>query len=107
MKIINCTPHEICLNDGQKFEPSGNIARVKTLFSRDFGVESAIGVETFNQEFSDVTGLPEEKPGTLLIVSAIVLSASDRADIVAPATGHPDTIRNEKGHIVSVPGFVR
>ena len=34
-------------------------------------------------------------------------SAAKRADVVSPATGHPDTVRNEKGHIVSVPGFVR
>jgi hypothetical protein len=37
-----------------------------------------------------------------------VLSAcDDRDDVVAPATGHPDTMRNDKGHIISVPGFVR
>ena len=34
-------------------------------------------------------------------------SASDRADLVAPATGHPDIIRCSKGQIVSVPGFVK
>ena len=42
----------------------------------------------------------------MLIVSAMVLSASDRTDLVAPATGHPDTIRNDKGQIISVPGFI-
>jgi len=29
-----------------------------------------------------------------------------RNDLVAPATGHPEAIRNEQGQIVSVPGFV-
>ena len=39
--------------------------------------------------------------------SAMVLAAcNDRSDLVAPATGHPDAVRSEKGHIVSVPGFV-
>jgi hypothetical protein len=37
----------------------------------------------------------------------MVLAASNRDDLVAPATGHPDTIRNEKGQIISVPGFVQ
>ena len=47
------------------------------------------------------------------IVSAMVLAANNskprhkrRGDLVAPATGHPDCIR-ENGFIVSVPGFVR
>ena len=29
-----------------------------------------------------------------------------RNDLLAPATGHPETVRNEQGQIVSVPGFV-
>ena len=46
--------------------------------------------------------------GVIYIVSAMVLSAAkDRHDLVAPATNHELTVRNEKGHIVSVPGFVR
>jgi hypothetical protein len=46
----------------------------------------------------------------LYIVSALVLTAAKaavRTDCVAPATGHPDCVRNDKGFIVSVPGFVR
>ena len=34
-------------------------------------------------------------------------SDPDRADLVAPATGHKDCVRDDAGHIVSVPGFVR
>lgn len=52
-------------------------------------------------------GEPEE--GTIYIVSALVLAAAKekgRTDVVAPATGHPDCVR-ENGFIVSVPGFVR
>jgi hypothetical protein len=100
MKFINCTPHEIVLNSGEIFEPSGSIPRVSSSYS-----EFKNGI--CRQVFGEVEGLPEEKEGVVLIVSAMVLSASSRKDLVAPATGHPDTIRNEKGHIVSVPGFVR
>lgn len=51
----------------------------------------------------------DQAPATF-IVSAIVLKAAKaagREDCIAPATGHPDVVRNEKGQIVSVPGFVR
>ena len=58
------------------------------------------------QTFGDVQGLPAQKEGTNIIVSAMVMAASDRTDLVAPATGHPETIRNDKGHIVSVPCFI-
>ena len=102
VKFINATPHPIVLNDGRVFEPSGVVPRVSqtiTEFDSDL-----IAV----QNFGEVEGLPEAEPGVVYIVSAMVLSAAkDRVDLVAPATNHELTIRNEKGHIISVPGFVR
>jgi len=98
-KFRNYTPHEIILNDGRSF-PSEGVARVSARFT-SFNEDGVC-----RQKFGDVEGLPEPEKGVKLIVSAMVLSASDRDDLVAPATGHPDTVRNEKGHIVSVPGFV-
>ena len=99
MVFRNFTPHSIKLNDGIQFMSEG-IARVSASFSKfEDGVCS--------QVFGEVTGLPEQEEGTSIIVSSLVLMASNRTDLVAPATGHPETIRNEKGHIVSVPGFVR
>jgi hypothetical protein len=97
--FINLTPHAIVLNDGTIFEPSGTIARVSsTLTSVSDGM--------FKQVFGQIIDLPKPKADTLLIVSAIVFSATDREDIIAPATSHPDVVRNDKGHIVSVPGFI-
>ena len=102
VKFINATPHPIVLNDGRVFEPSGVVPRVSqtiTEFDSDL-----IAV----QNFGEVEGLPEAEPGVVYIVSSLVLSAcKDRTDLVAPATNHELTIRNEKGHIVSVPGFVK
>ena len=103
MKYKNFTPHSIVLNSGEVFASEG-LARVSASFSEfdENGVCS--------QVFGAVTGLPETEEGVLLIVSAMVLSAAQaqgRVDVVAPATGHPACIRNEQGHIVSVPGFVR
>ena len=102
LKFINATPHPIVLNGGMVFEPSGIVPRVSQMiseFDRD-------GIAT--QSFGTVEGLPEPEAGVVYIVSAMVLSAcKDRVDLVAPATNHKDTVRNEKGHIISVPGFVK
>lgn len=100
MTFRNFTPHTIVINDGRTFASEG-LARVSsehTAFNSD-GVCEVV--------FGDVTGLPEPVEGTMYVVSALVAQAAKRSDVVAPATGHPQTVRNEKGHIVSVPGFVR
>lgn len=99
-KFVNLTPHAINLNNGDTLPPSGVVARVSAAYS----VFDADGV--CNQVFGDVQDLPDPQDGVLYIVSALVLAASDRGDLVAPATGHPDCIR-ENGLIKSVPGFVR
>jgi hypothetical protein len=103
MKFINLTPHAIKLNDGTTFPPSGVVARVAADLQE---VETIGGVQLYRQTFGDVEGLPEQIPGTIYIVSALVFSAVDRSDCVAPATGSKETIRDEAGQIVSVPGFV-
>lgn len=104
VQFVNCTPHAIKLNDGRVFEPTGSIARVSQNIS-DFD-ENGIAV----QSFGEVTGLPEPKVGVVYIVSAMVLGraqAEGREDVVAPATGHKDCVRDEAGRIVSVPGFLK
>ena len=99
--LVNCTPHDITLNNGTTVPASGNVARV----SASFTAFDENGV--CKQVFGDVTGIPEPQENTLYIVSALVLAASDRTDLVAPATGHPDCVRSEdKKIILSVPGFV-
>ena len=94
----NFTPHKINLNDGRTFSSEG-CARVSASFTPIINGEC-------RQTFGDVQGLPSEEDGTKIIVSAMVMAASDRTDLVAPATGHNETIRNEKGHIMSVPCFI-
>lgn len=99
MQIINCTPHAIALNNGESFPISGNIARVSSSFEE---VENGF----FKVAYGQVTGLPDEQEGTFYIVSSMVANATSRKDVIVPATGHPECIRNEKGQIVSVPGFI-
>lgn len=98
---INLTPHAIALNDGRIFAPSGVVARVTTSFTD-------IVDDVCEVVYGEVENLPAACDNVIYIVSAMVLGAcKGRHDVVAPATGHPQTIRNDKGHIVSVPCFVR
>ena len=90
--------------------PSEGVARVAATFKgvMEFSPWSW-GHQEYKQEFGEIEGLPEPEEEVRYVVSAIVLSAAKaagRTDCVAPATGHPDVVRNDKGHIVSVPGFV-
>lgn len=102
MNYVNVTPHAIVLNDGRKFEPSGLVARVSSSFTVFVG-------DVCETTYGEVSDLPAPVEGTMYIVSSMVLTAlaGTRRDVVAPATGHPECVRNEKGHIVSVPGFTR
>ena len=105
IKIVNLTPHPISITDGDTFAPSGKVARVKAI-QEDAGIINGIPVKT--QTFGDIIDLPEPQDDTIFIVSAIVLSAAKaigRTDVVAPDTSN--AVRNDQGHIVSVPGFVK
>ena len=99
--FINYTPHPIVLNNGVNYPPSGNVARVSSSHSQfdENGIASL--------SFGEVEGLPEPQEGVYLIVSAMVAQAAKRSDVVSPATGHPAVVRDQKGQIASVPGFVR
>lgn len=105
-KFINLTPHTITINNGTQYHPSGKVARVENKFSNFCcGISKVF--------YGEIENLPEPEDGTYYIVSAMVLAANNskpkyrrRGDLVAPATGHPDCVR-ENGFIVSVPGFVR
>ena len=99
LQFINCTPHDIVLNNGMIIKASGIIARVSNKFS-EFDNKLCCNVS-----YGDIENLPAPEEGKVYIVSAMVLSATNRKDVVAPATGHPECIR-DKGLIVSVPGFV-
>jgi len=101
MKIVNLTPHQVRLNSGAEFAPSGTVARVRAEYTGPD--EDGIYVVTFGQ----VQNLPAPEPGTLYVVSAMVAQAAKRADVVSPATGHPEAIRDASGQIKSVPGWVR
>ena len=105
-KIINLTPHDINIiseAENRTFPASGSIARVSQSFS---DAEPVDGVPCQKQELGKPEGLPEPEDGTYYIVSSFVASAAgDRNDLLVPNTGR--AIRDEKGHIIGVPGFIR
>ena len=102
MRFVNLTPHDIVLNDGRVF-PSEGTARVSSTHTA-FDENGICSVS-----FGEVEGLPAPEEDTIYIVSAMVAAraaAAGRTDVVSPATGHKECVR-EAGQIKSVPGFVR
>lgn len=97
LEIINATPHDIVAN-GITYPKTGNVARVSTQY------KSTDNDLFLTEEREEIIGLGQQKKGTLYIVSSIVFYASNRKDLIAPNTGM--AIRNDKGHIESVPNFI-
>ena len=102
MKYLNYTPHNIILNSGEVYSPEG------TQSVRIVETYEPVGStpEVYTIVKGPIANLPNPEVGVRLIVSAMVLRSSNRLDLVAPATGHKDAIRDSKGRIVSVPGFI-
>jgi hypothetical protein len=100
--FVNITPHTINLNDGTAYHPSGVVGSV-TQNTTDF--TDNIATSSFG-----ALEIPQPVDGVVYIASMVVAqsaAAIGRMDVVAPATRHDETIRNDRGHIVSVPGFIR
>lgn len=113
MKFVNLTPHPINLNSGERFEESGIVCRVSSTL---MVIDVIDGIRIFSGKEEDVENLPDPEPNTIFIVSNITLTRllkkysmgyPPRFDIVAPATGHKDCIRDDDGEVISVPGFIR
>lgn len=106
--FINLTPHALTVIDTSGvehvFEPSGQLARVS---SSQVHLPEIGGFAVAQTQWGAVTGVPDPEDGVVYIVSALVLAhCADRPDVVGPDTG-PTAVRNEKGHIVAVRGFVK
>lgn len=79
--IKNLTPHSVII-DGIEFKPEGIIPRVSQEVVQ---VGTCNGIPIVRVEFGDVVDIPEERPDTLLIVSAMVRSAlPNRKDLASP-----------------------
>lgn len=99
MTIINLTQHIINeTTTGRSFTPSGQIARVD---SAQAEVCRRDGIPVYHTTFGKISGLPDPKLDTFYIVSAIVLNATDRTDIMAPG----NLRRDENGQPIGCQGF--
>lgn len=105
---MNLTPRAILVTnvDGadHTFPPSGEVARVSSSQEKlpnvgEFTVSKTV--------WGEVVGLPAPASDCVYIVSGMVVRhCADRPDVIAPDTG-ATAVRNEKGHVVAVLGFVK
>jgi hypothetical protein len=126
---INLTPHAIVMNDGTVFPASGQVARLKqrsvkvnhqdtfreppTLYHIPFLVTAYYDTEIIIEGKADGQLLNvEPAENTYYIVSRMVSDFTKRHNLkyrrqyMAPDTTHIEVVRNERGQVVSVPGFV-
>lgn len=108
--VKNYTPHAITVA-GVTYPPCGLVARIDDEYSEivDGTVTVKKGGLKFTKDGEDFHLCGYDVEGTVNLVSAMVFEVmrySTNGCWVAPATGHPEVVRNDKGHIVSVPAFL-
>ena len=103
-KLINCTPHDINIMDGDNniiltISSSKTLIRVSQT-TTDAGSIIANGVEIpiTDNTFGDVIGLPPQQDGTILIVSAMVANACSKTRTDLALVN--ESVRDEKGRII-------
>lgn len=102
-QVINLTPHSITLvGEGNApiltIPASGQVARCKasTVSVGSISINGVI-IPLTDTEMGDVTGLPEEQEGVLLIVSlAVAQACPDRHDLLITN----ESVRDDKGTII-------
>jgi hypothetical protein len=105
MKIKNLTPHSVTIlgGDSPLAIPSEGIARVGQTREQ---VGTIAGVPVYRSTYGAVTGLPEQRDGIALLVSALVrMACPGRADLYSPgelardAAGQPVGCRGLEGAV--------
>ena len=107
--FVNLTPHEVVVY-GQDKEtvlfriPSSGQCRVTT---DEQAVGEIGGVPVVRTRYLEVKDLPDPVPGTVYIVSVIVLQAlhGTRSDVVAPNTSPRGVVRDAGGQILGCTSF--
>lgn len=105
MNLINLTPHAISIYaDGKTMlvtvEPTAPAARCAQR-SEVCGYAGEIPI--YRMEFGEVENLPEPVEGTVYIVSRLVATAVNRADVFCPGAA----VRDEAGRVVGCVGLSR
>lgn len=101
-KIVNLTPHAINIVGGPTFEPSGEVARISST-NQNAGelLVNGESIPLITQQFGEVVGLPEEKEGTMFIVSSLIFSNTERKDLLVPG----EQVRDEDGRVIGCKSF--
>lgn len=92
--IINLTPHDVNIIVGDSVRvipPSGTVARCKEEVEIIGEID---GIPIVRKFFGQVENLPDPKPDTIFIVSALVAQAARRPDVMCP-----ETVRDSEGKI--------
>lgn len=105
VEVINKTPHPVTLVNGDKqvtIQPDSVPARCE---SESVSVDYGLGIPCFKVKYGKVTGLPEEKDGTVYIVSSILAQAvkNDRNDCFIVT----ETVRDDQGRIIGTKGLAK
>lgn len=105
MKLMNLTPHPLTFVRETKTDlnlpPVGGPVRVSTT---KVEIGEVCGVKLYSTEFGSVEGLPASEPGTIFIVSRLVVAACpEREDLFAPDT----LVRDNEGRVTGAVGLSR
>ena len=111
-EIYNYTPHTVNIFTETDL---GDLVKVREFFPSTKTFPRVIeeinpfppinGFEVVRKTYSRVEGLPDPRPNVWLIVSVLVLMATDRHDVVCPDTGPESVIRDSEGKILGVRRF--
>lgn len=103
MKVINLTPHDVNLMDKDfniveviKSSGSARATEKKEL------IGELLGAPIYETKFEDVVGLPDVEPGTIYIVSRIIVEACKKTRIDLVTTSNI-VRRDENGNLSSHP----
>jgi hypothetical protein len=109
-KIINLTPHEVVVYDGNMGiigrYPSDGVARARATYESDD--KSVNGVPLVHVTFGDPVDLPDPVDGTMYIVSLITAQAAESVGRITSdllITAQP--VRDESGQIIGCTAFTQ
>jgi hypothetical protein len=105
MNIINLTPHGVTIGT-VTVPPSGTVARVAVHRTAMpvINLDDGTTIPAYAPAFGDVTDLPDQQDGVILIVSAMVRShpaVAGRKDVASPG----QLVRDANGTIIGCDGL--
>ncbi len=105
MNIINLTPHSLTLvgeNGTLTVPASGSIARLTvTRTALDSIVIDGVSLPINLPVMGEIVGLPPMETGIILVVSALVAGAANRADVMSPG----NLLRDGVGNVIGAEGL--